>query len=127
MIGRTVYALWGAALALAIVLFTVASAAAQQYVPPNYPPPDDMKQWLQDTAKQEPVAVGTTITPSNWQQYKAEMSYGLQTLYSGKYFWKIPPDSAITVGPTILLSQPKPYVEAGEKYGSQTSIGVTAN
>jgi len=125
VIGRTVYALWGAALALAIVLCTVASAAAQQYVPPNYPPPDDMKQWLQDTAKQEPVAVGTTITPSNWQQYKAEMSYGLQTLYSGKYFWKIPADSAITVGPTVILPQPAPYREMGEKYGSQTSIGTT--
>ncbi len=117
----------GLALALVVMLAQSGAARAQEYVPPNYPPPEDMRQWLIATEHQTDIPVGTTITPENWQQYKEEMSYGLQTLYSGKYFWKIPPDSAITVGPTILLSQPKPYVEAGEKYGSQTSIGVTAN
>ncbi|MGH8012553.1 MAG: DUF1329 domain-containing protein [Candidatus Binataceae bacterium] len=113
------------AVAAAVFLAVPILAAAQEYTPPNYPPPTDMQQWLADTAQQKPIPPGTAITTSNWRQYKAEMSYGLQTLYSGKYFWKIPTDSAINVGPTMILSQPKTYLEATEKYGSQTSIGVT--
>jgi hypothetical protein len=55
------------------------------------------------------------------------MSYGLQTLYSGRYFWRIPADSALIVGSTQILPQPKPYTEAGEKYSSETAIGVTSD
>ena len=64
-----------AAFALAGVVSMIASlAGAQQYTPPNYSPPDDIKQWLSATSKQDPVPSGTTITNSNWQQYQKEMS-----------------------------------------------------
>lgn len=110
--------------AFAIVLMPQ-FAQGQTYIPPKYPPPADMQRWLAATEHQNPIPPGTTITSANWQTYQEEMSYGLQTLYSGKYFWKIPADATITVGPTVILSQPKPYLTAGEQYGSQTSIGVT--
>lgn len=100
-------------------------ACAQGYTPPNYAPPEDIKQWLSATAAQDAIAPGTMITNSNWQQYQKEMAYGLQTLFQGKYFWKIPSDAQIQVGPTEVLSLPKTYLEATERYGSQTSIGVT--
>jgi hypothetical protein len=100
-------------------------AQDQAYVPPTYKAAPEMQQWLSDTEHQDPVPPGTVITPANWQQYKAEMPYGLRTLFSGKYYWKIPDDAQIQIGPTVILNQPKPYVEAGEKYGAQTAIGVT--
>lgn len=91
----------------------------------TYDPPAPMQQWLKDTANQGTLAPGTTITMSNWQQYKQFMPYGMQTLFEGKYFWKMPADVSMTVGPTKILPLPKGYVEASEKYGSQTSVGTT--
>jgi hypothetical protein len=121
-----------AAIVISLALLTClpsvhpAHAQDQQYVPPTYKPAPEMQQWLSDTEHQKEIKPGTVIDNSNWQQYKEEMPYGLQTLFSGKYFWKIPPDAQIPIGETVILSQPKPYVEAGEKYGSQVSIGVTS-
>jgi hypothetical protein len=114
-------------LPLAVCLLLPVSSFAQQYIAPDYPPPADIKEWLVATEHQRLIIPGTTITPANWAQFKEEMSYGLQTLYSGRYFWRIPADSALIVGSTQILPQPKPYIEAGEKYGSQTAIGVTAD
>jgi hypothetical protein len=91
----------------------------------SYDPPAPMQQWLTETANQGTLAPGTTITTANWQQYKTFMPYGMQTLFEGKYFWKMPPDVAMTVGPTVVLPLPKTYVEASEKYGAQTSVGST--
>ncbi len=91
----------------------------------TFTPPAPMQQWLKDTVNQGTIAPGTTITMSNWQQYKQFMPYGMQTLFEGKYFWKMPSDVAMTVGPTVILPLPKGYVEASEKYGSQTSVGTT--
>ncbi|MBF6560780.1 MAG: DUF1329 domain-containing protein [Candidatus Binataceae bacterium] len=91
----------------------------------SYDPPAPMQQWLTETANQGTLAPGTTITTANWQQYKQFMPYGMQTLFEGKYFWKMPPDVAMTVGPTVVLPLPKTYVEASEKYGAQTSVGST--
>ncbi len=117
-----------AALALLTCVQTIRPAHAQDqtYVPPTYKPAPEMQQWLSDTEHQNPIQPGTVISNSDWQQYKEEMPYGLQTLFSGKYFWKIPPDAQIPIGKTVILSQPRPYVEAGEKYGAQTAIGVTS-
>jgi hypothetical protein len=116
-----------ACLALAVCLLLPVSSYAQQYIAPDYPPAADIKEWLLATEHQRLIPPGTTITPANWQQFKDEMSYGLQTLYSGRYFWRIPADSALIVGSTQILPLPKPYIEAGEKYSSETAIGVTSD
>ena len=110
---------------LALSMALPARVWAQAYTPPTYPPPTDMQQWLDATAHQDAIAPGTVITPQNWQNYKKEMPFGLMTLFDGRYFWKIPADAQIQVGPTIVLPQPKPYLDASEKYGAQTSIGTT--
>jgi hypothetical protein len=65
---------------------------------------------------------GTVITMANWQQYKDCFSDGVQAFFSGGEFWKMPDDVEIHVGPQHQWSLPKPYVEATEKYGSQTRL-----
>src|SRR5271154_4075140 len=91
----------------------------------SYDPPAPMQEWLKATVNQGTLAPGTTINQSNWQQYKQFMPYGMQTLFEGKYFWKMPPDVAMTVGSTNILPLPRRYVQASEKYGSQTSVSTT--
>ncbi|MGH8012209.1 MAG: DUF1329 domain-containing protein [Candidatus Binataceae bacterium] len=110
-------------IAVAVLLGCAAVAGAQS----NYPPPAPMQQWLSETQHQGTITPGTTITMSNWQQYKKFMPYGMQVLFGGSTFWKMPPDVSMTVGPTINLPLPKGYVAASEKYGSQTSVGTTAS
>ena len=43
----------------------------------------EMDQWIKDTANQTEPPVGSTITMSNWQQYKSVMPLGMQKLFEG--------------------------------------------
>ncbi|MGH7908133.1 MAG: DUF1329 domain-containing protein [Candidatus Binataceae bacterium] len=73
---------------------------------------------------QEKAAIppGTVITTQNWQKYKNYMSYSMQALYNGKYFWKMPADAKIVVGPTQHYPPPKAYFEDTEKYAKNVKI-----
>jgi hypothetical protein len=68
------------------------------------------------------IPVGTVITMQNWQQYKQYMSDGVADLFAGKYYWKMPADVSMEVGPTVINPAPKNYVEATEKYSGQIRI-----
>ena len=68
------------------------------------------------------IAPGTTITGQNWQQYQQFMPDGMVALFQGKYFWKIPPDVQMEVGPTVIHPLPKTYMEATEKYSAQVKL-----
>jgi hypothetical protein len=68
------------------------------------------------------ILAGTTITMQNWQQYQQFMPDGMVALFQGKYFWKMPADVKMEVGPTIVHPLPQPYVEATEKYSGQTKL-----
>jgi hypothetical protein len=61
------------------------------------------------------IAPGTVITMANWQQYRAFMPDGMAALFEGKYFWKIPADVRMEVGPTIIHPLPTNYLEATKK------------
>jgi hypothetical protein len=50
------------------------------------------------------------------------MPDGLIALFEGKYFWKMPPDMQIEIGPTEIHPLPKNYLAATEKYASQVQI-----
>lgn len=65
---------------------------------------------------------GLVITKQNWMQYKDCFSVGVQHFWQGDMFWKMPDDVEIHVGPQHHWTLPKPYVEATEKYGSQTQL-----
>jgi hypothetical protein len=82
---------------------SVASAAPEEAAPPPIPP-------------------GAVINASNWSQYKQYMSDGEIGLWEGKWFWKMPTDAQINVGPTTVYPLPAAYVAASEKYGDQTRI-----
>src|SRR5579864_9520388 len=68
------------------------------------------------------IPPGTTITMQNWQNYKQFMPDGMVALFQGKYFWKMPADVAMEVGPTVTYPLPKSYMEATEKFASQVKI-----
>jgi Protein of unknown function (DUF1329) len=70
---------------------------------------------------------GTIITKQNWIQYKDCFSDGVQAFWEGTYFWKMPDDVAIHVGPQHAFVLPRPYVEATEKYGAQTRLAKQAD
>jgi hypothetical protein len=85
----------------------------------------EMDQWTKDTAHQGDIPVGTKITMSNWEQYKAFMPLGMIKLFQGTYGWKMPADVEMDVGPAHEGGNlPKTWVEATERYGAQTSFQV---
>src|SRR5271163_2343339 len=65
---------------------------------------------------------GATITMQNWRDYQKYMPDGLAALFEGKYFWRMPADVEMQVGPTIIHPLPKNYVEATEKYSGQVKV-----
>ncbi|HVN88990.1 MAG TPA: DUF1329 domain-containing protein [Candidatus Binataceae bacterium] len=68
------------------------------------------------------IPPGTIINSSNWSQYKQFMSDGLIGLWEGRWFWKMPAEAQIKVGPTMVYPLPSAYVAASEKFGDQTQI-----
>lgn len=38
----------------------------------------------------------------NWQRFKQFMPEGMIILFEGKYFWKMPKDIEMDVGPTVI-------------------------
>src|SRR6266478_2041636 len=76
----------------------------------------------QETDNSQGIPPGTKITMQNWQQYKQFMPDGMILLFEGKYFWKMPADLEMDIGPTVNRPLPTGYVTATEKYGNQTQV-----
>jgi hypothetical protein len=68
------------------------------------------------------ILPGTTITKSNWMQYKSFLTEGEIGLWEGRWLWKMPDDVQINVGPTKVYPLPEPFVQLTEKYGDQTRL-----
>jgi hypothetical protein len=81
-----------------------------------------MADWVNATKNQGTIPPGTKITNQNWQQYKQYMPVGMIGLFEGTYFWKMPSDIEMNVGPTVSHPLTKAYMDASEKYGSQTRV-----
>jgi len=77
-------------------------------------------------AHQAAIPAGTIINQTNWQQFKDYMPVGMQALWSGKYFWKIPEEGEIVVGQTVSIPTPKKYAQDTERYAAQVSLVHTA-
>jgi hypothetical protein len=69
-----------------------------------------------------PIPPGTVITMANWSNYRQFMPDGMIALFDQKYFWKMPPDVRMEVGPVVMHPLPKTYVEATEKYANQVKL-----
>src|SRR5467141_1977233 len=70
------------------------------------------------------IPIGTKITMRNWQQYRQFMPDGMIGLFEGKYFWKMPADVEMDIGPTRAFAPPAGFVLATEKYGGQAQAVV---
>ena len=69
------------------------------------------------------VKEGTVITKENWQQYREYMPDGMQALFEGKYFWKVPEDVRIEVGPGVSRpGYPREYAADTERYASRVTL-----
>ena len=73
-----------------------------------------------DSAKTIPP--GTTITAQNWREYEQFMPDGMIELFQGKYYWKMPADVRIEVGPSVVRPLPATYLSATERYSPQVKI-----
>jgi hypothetical protein len=78
----------------------------------------------QDAPAIEP---GTIITQQNWQKYKAYMPFGLQALWSGQVFWKIPADGQMVVGEAENIPDSKLWREQTEKWAGTTKLIIAQN
>ncbi len=76
----------------------------------------------QDGAVGRSIPPGTVITMANWQQYRGFMPDGMAALFEGKYFWKMPPDVHIEIGPTVIRPLPKNYLAATERYAPAVRV-----
>ena len=81
-----------------------------------------MQNWLDATKAQGTISPGTVITTANWQQFKQYMPVGMLGFFEGSYFWKMPSDARMEVGPTVIHPLSNSYRQASEKYGSQTQV-----
>jgi hypothetical protein len=59
---------------------------------------------------------------TDWQQYRDYMPDGMEMLFEGKYSWKMPNDVELDIGPTVIHSLPKNYLDATEKYSGQVQL-----
>jgi hypothetical protein len=75
-----------------------------------------------ESAAADTIAPGTTITMQNWRNYQQFMPEGMAGLFEGKYFWKMPDDVSMEVGPTVINELPANYLAATEKYSGQVKV-----
>jgi len=78
-------------------------------------------------AAEDSIPPGTTITMQNWQHYKQFMPDGMQVLFSGAAFWKMPADFRMEVGPTSHYTLPQTYLQNTEKYSHLVTIKELPN
>jgi hypothetical protein len=103
-----------------LVMFTAAASAAQGSADLE---PAPMQDWLDLTAHQEgQIAPGTRITMENWRQYQQYMPLGMIELFRGAYFWKMPRNVEIDLGPTVSYAVPGFYSAATEKNSGQVRV-----
>jgi hypothetical protein len=50
------------------------------------------------------------------------MTEGMKAVFAGTYFWHMPKNFEIDVGPTRPIPAPKPYLQDTEKYSSQVTL-----
>jgi len=80
-----------------------------------------------DHAASGSIAPGTRITMQNWRQYSQFMPDGMKELFEGKYFWKMPADVELDVGPTVIHPLPTGYLAATEQGRGHTKISSLPN
>jgi Protein of unknown function (DUF1329) len=78
--------------------------------------------WKSEKGYENGIPIGTKITQANWQRYQQFMTEGMKAVFAGTYFWHMPRNVEIDVGPTRPIPAPKPYLQDTEKYSSQVTL-----
>ncbi len=73
------------------------------------------------------IPPGTKITMQNWQNYKKFMPVGMQQLWMGNFFWRLPSDAEIDVGTGAPIPLPKKVQQDTEKYSPQVKLVPTGD
>jgi len=66
--------------------------------------------------QEDSIPPGTRITMQNWENYKQFMPDGMLWLFEGEYFWKMPPDVEINVGPRRFAVTARPVLPNDPDY-----------
>ncbi|MGH7837619.1 MAG: DUF1329 domain-containing protein, partial [Candidatus Binataceae bacterium] len=74
------------------------------------------------SARNAALSPGTSITMQNWRQYRDFMPDGMALLFEGSFWWKMPVDVEMNVGPTVIHPLPAGYLAATEKYRSSAKL-----
>jgi hypothetical protein len=73
-------------------------------------------------APTDTIPAGTVITGANWQRYSRFMPAGMQAIFAGDHFWRMPPDVQIEVGPAIPIALTSRYLEDTASYAKQVTL-----
>ncbi|MGA7761809.1 MAG: DUF1329 domain-containing protein [Candidatus Binataceae bacterium] len=73
------------------------------------------------------IPAGTVITAANWQRYSSFMPVGMQAIFAGDHFWRMPPDVQIEIGPTIPIALPRRYLDDTANYAKQVTLTHAAD
>jgi hypothetical protein len=68
------------------------------------------------------IPVGTVITGANWQRYSRFMPAGMQAIFAGDHFWRMPPDVRIEIGEAIPIALPRRYLEDTASHAKQVTL-----
>ncbi len=97
-------------MAVLLSAFIAAKASAQQVKDSE---PAEIRSWIAATADQQgTISPGTRITTANWREYQQFMPMGMQQLFAGRFFWKMPKQAELNVGPTVIEPLPRTYTAA---------------
>ncbi len=72
------------------------------------------------------IPEGTVITGANWRRYASFMPAGMQAMFAGDHFWRMPSDVRIEIGPTIPISLPRRYLDDTASYAKQVTLTQAA-
>jgi hypothetical protein len=73
------------------------------------------------------IPAGTSITYKNWQQYSRFMPTGMQAIFGGDHFWRMPPQVQIEIGPTIPIALPRRYLDDTASYAKEVTLEHVAD
>src|SRR6266852_6177356 len=73
------------------------------------------------------IPAGTVLTAANWRRYASFMPVGMQAIFAGDHFWRMPPDVQIEIGPTIPIALPRRYRDDTASYAKQVTLARVAD
>jgi hypothetical protein len=77
---------------------------------------------MSDHAATGSIAAATKIAIQNWRRYGGSCPKAFRDVFEGKYFWKMPADVELDVGPAVIHPLPATYLKATEQGSGQTKI-----